>query len=526
MSVRGTREAAVLNDEYLTRLGRQRLEPFLELVWPILEPGTPYQSNWHIGLIAEYLEAVTHGAISRLVMNVPPRYGKSLLTSVVWPVWEWISHPTRRWLFVSYSDLLAHRHGLDRRRLLQDDWFRQRYPHVWLTSDQHAKSEFHNTRRGAMVAASMAGSITGKGGDRIVIDDPHSPDQAESDGQRQHAIDRFRTTLSTRLDDKRHGAMVVVMQRLHLRDLSGVCLELGFEHLTLPALAPKRTTIIYPRSKRTVIRERDEPLWPEREGLNDLEKIRATLGTYSFAGQYLQNPIPRSGGYFRKEWWNYYDDLDLPPGTRIVQSWDLSFKDGDGSDFVVGLVAAQIGAQLYLLDRFKAKASFVDTCRAIREMVKKYPMTSAILIEDAANGPAVVDTLTKEIRGIVSVSPEGGKQARANAVQSQLEARQVFLPNPFGRGGECRPDRAWVDDLVSTCAAFPKGAFDDDVDALTQLMIYVGKTPFVMPASACREGEALLSPRFGLYHDSFAPADDATRPLYLRARRSLYGRHG
>jgi predicted phage terminase large subunit-like protein len=522
MSLRSVRETAVLNDEYLTRLGRERLEPFLELVWPILEPGTPYQSNWHIGLMAEYLEAVTHGQIQQLVINIAPRYGKSLLTSVIWPVWEWISHPTRRWLFVSYSDLLAHRHGLDRRRLLQDEWFRQHYPHVRLTSDQHAKSEFHNTRRGAMIAASMGGSITGKGGDRIVIDDPHSPDQAESDGQRQHAIDRFRTSLSTRLDSKRYGATVVIMQRLHVRDLSGVCLELGFEHLNLPALAPKRTTIVFPRSKRTVVREADEPLWPQREGKDELEKIRATLGTYNFAGQYLQNPIPRSGGYFPREWWNYYDMLILTPDMRIVQSWDLSFKDGDGSDFVVGLVAAHIGGEIYLLDRFKAKASFVDTCRAIRDMVKKYPTTSAILIEDAANGPAVVDTLKKEIPGIIAVSPEGGKQARANAVQAQFEARQVFLPNPVGRAGEHRAERVWVEDLVTTCAAFPKGPYDDDVDALTQLMIYLKKTPFVLPASAGREGEPFFKSRVALYHDSFTPVDHATEPLWVRARRSRY----
>lgn len=525
MSIGRVREAAVVNDEYLTRLGRDRLEPFLELVWPILEPGTPYQSNWHIGLMAEYLEAVTHGEIRQLVVNIPPRYGKSLLTSVVWPVWEWISHPTRRWLFVSYSDLLANRHGLDRRRLLQDEWFRQHYPHVQLTSDQHAKSEFHNTRRGAMIAASMGGSITGKGGDRIVIDDPHSPDQAESDGQRQHAIERFRTSLSTRLDNKRYGAIVVVMQRLHVHDLSGVCLDLGYECLNLPALAPKRTAISFPRSQRTIVREADEPLWPQRESREELERLRTTLGTYGFAGQYLQNPIPRAGGYFPREWWNYYETLELTSDIRIVQSWDLSFKDGDGSDFVVGLVAAQIGAEIFVLDRFKAKASFVDSCRAIRDMARRYPTTSAILIEDAANGPAVLDTLKKDIPNIISVSPEGGKQARANAVQGRFEARQIYLPTPFSRAGESRPDRTWVEDLVTTCAAFPKGTYDDDVDALTQLIIYLAKTPLVLAASAGREGEPSSTPRFGLYHHSFAPFD-ATEPLYVRARRSLFGWYG
>jgi hypothetical protein len=188
MKIRTPRDVAALQDELVTRLARERLEPFLELVWPILQPDTPYQSNWHIGLTCEYLEAVTMGQIRRLVINMPPRYGKSLMTSVIWPVWEWIRHPSRRWMFVSHSETLAVLHSLDRRRLIQDDWFRQRFRTVRLAADQRTKTEFHNTRRGSMLATSMGGSMTGKGGDRLVIDDPHSAEQAESDLQRQHAL--------------------------------------------------------------------------------------------------------------------------------------------------------------------------------------------------------------------------------------------------------------------------------------------------------------------------------------------------
>ena len=326
-----------------------------------------------------------------------------------------------------------------------------------------------------MVATSTGGSITGKGGNRLIIDDPHNPTQAESDAQRQQAIDFFRYTLSTRLNDPKRDAIVVVMQRLHTRDLTAVCLEQGFEHLCLPALAPSHTTIVFPRSGRTVVRELDSPLWPERQGVADLEHQRQTLGSYGFAGQYQQSPVPRDGGMFKPEWWRYWDQL--PRLYEVVQSWDLSFKDGDGHDYVVGLVAARVGAYVYLLDRFKAKASFTETCQAIKQMVTKYPATRIVWIEDAANGPAVVNNLHKEIPAIRGVTPEGGKRSRAWAAEPQIESGQVFLPRPRFADGQFRFGHAWVEDFVEQCSLFPKGEHDDDVDALTQLLVQLQKRP-------------------------------------------------
>jgi predicted phage terminase large subunit-like protein len=180
--------------------------------------------------------------------------------------------------------------------------------------------------------------------------------------------------------------------------------------------------------------------------------------------------VPRTGGMFPRDWWAHYDQL--PPGvTTYLQSWDLAFKNSDGSDYVVGLVAARLGAYVYLVDRFKQKVSFVDTCDGIRTMAQRYP-SCAVLIEDAANGPAVVDTLQREIVGLIAVKPEGGKESRAAAVQPLIEAKQVLLPHPYGPDGRPRADRLPVPDFIDTCTAFPKGAHDDDVDALTQLLVY------------------------------------------------------
>ena len=176
--------------------------------------------------------------------------------------------------------------------------------------------------------------------------------------------------VASRAGHPKHDAIVVVMQRLHTRDLTAVCLEQGFEHVCLPALAPSHTIIAFPQSGRTLVRELDSPLWPERQGAAELEQQRLALGSYGFAGQYQQQPVPREGGMFKPEWWRYWDQLPAR-FHDITQSWDLSFKGGGGHDYVVGLVLGRVGALVYMLDRFKAKASFTGSCHAIKQMVAK-----------------------------------------------------------------------------------------------------------------------------------------------------------
>lgn len=360
-------------------------------------------------MICEYLEAVSAGEITRLVINLPPRYMKSLLVSVLWPTWEWLTPPHTRWLFASYSASLSAQHAVDRRTVLQSDWYTGHWGDRFaLTSDQNEKTAYRNDKRGAMIATSVGGSVTGKGDNRIVIDDPHNPTQAESDLQRQQAIDFFQMSLSTRLDDKRHGAIVVIMQRLHTRDLTAVCLEQGYIHLKVPAEAETSATITFPRSGRTLEREVGNILWPAREDHQELAAQKAALGAYAYAGQYQQTPSPRGGGLFKRDWWRFYDEL--PAGCReFAQFWDLSFKGGDEHDFVVGFVAARHGANIYLVDRYKKHAGFQETLTAIRTMKLRHPEATAIFIEDKANGPAIIDSLRHEIGGIIAVNPEGGE---------------------------------------------------------------------------------------------------------------------
>ena len=345
---------------------------------------------------------------------------------------------------------------------------------VQLASDQNVKGEFQNTQRGVMIATSIGGSITGKGGDRIIVDDLHNPQQAESDAQRETALTYFRHTLSTRLDNKKTGAIVVVMQRLHERDLSALCQDLGFTHVCLPAEAETRTEILFPVRADLDARTR-RSAWPAREGRAELDTQKRMLGSVVYAGQYQQQPAPAGGSIFQRDWFRYYDEL--PPGLEdYAQSWDMSFKDKPDNDYVVGLVAGRRGADIYLIDRVKGQWGFSESCRQVEALRRRYPESPTILIEDAANGPAIIDALHHRVSGIIAVQPEGGKLARAHAAQPSVEAGNVYLPNPRP-DGRLMPEREWVDDFLHQLTVFPNGAHDDDVDAFTQLLVRWQRPP-------------------------------------------------
>jgi predicted phage terminase large subunit-like protein len=332
----------------------------------------------------------------------------------------------------------------------------------------------------------VGGAATGEGGDRIVCDDPHNVQEAESDAIRKSTTDWFDVVMSTRVSDPRTAAKVVVMQRCHQQDLSGHLLEQGgWEHLCLPAEyeGPTRATSI------GFVDPRQNPgdlLWSERFGPPEIEALKISLGSYAAAGQLQQRPSPAGGGIFKRHWFRYFQPqganlppviVRLPDGTLVsivaieaprlvdeqIQSWDCSFKDLLTSDYVVGQVWARKGANFLLGDQVRRRMDCPATVKAVRELTQKWPGTIAKLIEDKANGSAVIQMLAHEIPGMLPVNPQGGKIARAAAVSPLVEAGNVFLPHP-----DYAP---WVNDFIEECAAFPNGAHDDQVDAMTQALL-------------------------------------------------------
>ena len=478
---------------------RRSLRSFIAAAWPVVEPATPFVGNWHIDAIAEHLEAATRGEIRKLVINIPPRHMKSLQVSVFWPAWVWLTHPERRFLFGSYALELSTKHSVICRRLVSSGGVRPRPgeeahgrtvlerigyrglvetlegPEAWsLCGDQNLKRRFENTRTGMRLATSVGGSVTGEGGDFLVLDDPHKPDEVGSDVLRARTVDWHDSTWTTRLNDAATGVQVIVMQRLHEADLTGHVLERGgFEHLCLPAEHELSHPFHWPDDPRT---EPGEVLWP-KWGEPYLAEKQVELGSYGYAGQYQQRPSPAGGGIFRRDWWRIYLPGELPAPRMLVASWDMTFKDSDGSDYVVGQLWLRDLADRYLVAQIRARLDFTQTLAAVRALDtyarRRWPgVALANLVEDAANGPAVVSTLRREISGLRAVRVRDGKEGRAHAVVPEVEAGNVHLPEdviPAPPG--YRETR--TEELIEELAAFPRGAHDDQVDAMTQALLEI-----------------------------------------------------
>jgi predicted phage terminase large subunit-like protein len=475
-----------LLDEINAEMASRSLGEFVRQAWETVEPSTSFVPNWHIDAIIEHLEAVSRGEIRNLLINVPPRHMKSLLVSVFWPAWEWIRSPERRWLYSSYGAQLSIRDSIKCRRLIESPWYQSRWANRFaLTSDQNTKGRFDNDRSGYRLATSVGGAATGEGGDRIVCDDPHNVNEIESDSVRKGTIDWFDVVMSTRVNNPKSTAKVVVMQRCHQQDLSGHLLDQGgWDHLCLPAEyeGPSRATSIGWKDPRI---ESGELLWPDHFGPDELASLKRSLGGYASAGQLQQRPAPAGGGVIKDHWWRYWRpkgvvlppvSVRMPDGSAaqieaaelperfemILQSWDMAFKDLSTSDYVVGQVWAQRGADRFLLDQLRERLGFPATLDAVRKVTLKWPQATTKLVEDKANGTAVIATLKHEISGLIQVNPEGGKEARAAAVSPQIESGNVYLPHPLLA--------LWITGYLAEWASFPRGAHDDQVDATTQAL--------------------------------------------------------
>jgi predicted phage terminase large subunit-like protein len=462
------------------------LAVYSRAAWPLVEPTTTLVWNWHLSAICDHLQAVTDGEILNLLITVPPRSGKSTSVSVMWPTWSWIKHPEMRWLFASYAQTLSTRDALRSRRVIQSHWYQLRWGDRFkLTGDQNQKTRYENDKTGYRIATSVGGSATGEGGSIIVCDDPHNILEIHSDTIREGVLLWWDEVMSSRLNDPKTGGKVIVQQRGHERDLAGhVLAQGGYVHLDLPMEYEPKTYVFHGQA----VDPRTEPgelLCPARIGPKEVEDLKLRLGPTAFAGQYNQSPAPAGGNIFKSWWWRYWQPrgMQLPPimvqvpdgdlltivpeevpetFDELIQSWDMAFKDLKDSDFVAGQVWGKKGANKYLLDRDHRRLDFVGSQKALRALSEKWPRAHAKLVEDKANGPAIIASLKQEIAGLIAVEPDGDKVARAYAVTPTCEAGNVFLPHP-----SLYP---WVHAYRHELEVFPNGANDDDVDATTQAL--------------------------------------------------------
>jgi len=453
---------------------------FVEGAWPVIEPVTQFVPGWHIDAICEHLQAASRGEIDRLLINVPPRHMKTITVSVMWPAWWWTFAPQTRFLTASYGANLAERDAVRSRDLLRSRWYRERWPALELKSDVNRTNRYENTDTGARLATSVGGEATGEGGDVIIIDDPHKFEEAQSESARARVLDWHDGALGFRFNDPKTGIEVIVMQRLHERDLSGHLLERGgFTHLCLPARYEPRHPFCWPDDPR---QQDGELLWPAQIPEPELARIEQTMGSFRAAGQLQQRPAAAEGALLKRAWWRFYPPEDvardriglLPRFEQIVASWDTAFEDKTSSDYVVGQVWGIRGPDRYLLRSYRRHANLNATKEAMRAahawVEERWPRAAhTILIEKSANGAEIIAALKRELPGVLAVTVSTDKITRAIAASPPLESGNVYLPGretPDLPAGYQASD--WVASLIEEAATFPNGKHDDQVDAYSQ----------------------------------------------------------
>jgi predicted phage terminase large subunit-like protein len=442
---------------------------FLHRCFQTVSPGDVYQDNWHLEAMAHQLDRVRAGETRRLIITVPPRSLKSIACSVAWEAWMLGHDPSVNFLCVSYGAELAAKHARDCRIIMQSEWYRRLFPGTILSRERNAEHDFQTTARGGRFSTSVGGTLTGRGGDIIIIDDPMKPEEAMSETARKYATDWAANTLASRLNDKVEGAIVLVMQRLHDADLAGHYLEAGgWDHLSLPAIADEDEAIPL-GAGRFHHRRKGDVLHPAREPLAALEAQKLTMGSAAFSAQYQQAPIPPGGVLVQRSWLRRYQSpLERARGDTIVQSWDCASKDGIFNDYSVCVTALLRKQETYILHVSRERLEFPALCKRAVALARAFDI-DALLIEDAASGTQLIQHLKAEQPGGVPLpirrKPEGDKVARLAGVTARIEAGGVFLP----------VEADWLAEFERELLGFPNARHDDQVDAFSQLLNWVDK---------------------------------------------------
>lgn len=471
----------------------ESLTAFFELVcWPVLEPVRPFKRSWAMDCINEHLYAMWLGQIRKLSFNVPPGIGKSYLVDTMFPAFLWGpgARPDKRIISTSYSLDLTIRNARRSKLIMQSARYQALWGHLFrFSADQNAKTRYDNDKTGFRVATSVGGLGVGERADVFIIDDGNNIKEVESDVVRAATNLYLTEIVPSRVNDLASSWFINIQQRTHTEDCTGTIRKHWSDvvEVILPMeFDEKRRCFVQVTGWVDPRKEDGELLWEERFPRAEVEKLKKTLGSYAYAGQYDQSPSPRGGGMFQRKWWNFYRTnagdwrpadvterpaVDLPARFDwCLISVDAAFKETTMGSRVGMLVIAGRGALRYVLDNRTAPMSFTKTCGNILALNKKYngssptlPRAMKTLVEDKANGPAIIDALLSKVPGLIAVTPEGGKEARANCLEAPVEAGQWYLPEGVD----------WVEDFIAEFAGFPTGSHDDQVDATSQAEVYM-----------------------------------------------------
>ena len=423
----------------------------------MLNPGVPLDQNWHIDFLCHSIQKLaTDQKGGRLVINLPPRSLKSFIISVCLPAWLLGRNPSARIICASYSEELAFKFSRDTRALMDSSFYRKIFPRTKFNPRKTTERELETTRHGYRLATSVGGTLTGRGGDTLIVDDPIKAIDAESELALGHASDWFRNTALSRIDKIDSSLIIVTMQRLHVDDLSGILIEQGWPSLVLPAIATE--TAEYELGEGDIYRRPvGELLQPDRDTSEGMEAQRASMGSKIFSAQYQQNPVPPDGNMIKSDWLHRYD---FAPGDRrflrIVLSCDPAGKAGQHNDYTSIAIFGFNDKYVHLLHVVRGHWTVMQMHGCIKALVAEWNVDQ-ILIEDTASGMGLVQIL-KDDRSLWAIGRRSNlsKVVRMAQHEGRFEAGLVLLPR----------EAPWLADFELEILAFPNGRYDDQVDAV------------------------------------------------------------
>lgn len=489
------RASAKLAEKQLRRKCEMSLLDFSEYCWPVVEPAIPFVKGWVLEAISEHLEAVTSGDIKRLLINVPPGFTKSLMTDVFWPSWEWgpKNRPSLRYVCASYSNHLTIRDNMRCRNIIVSD----RYQRLWgdrfgIDRAQFDKIKFGNNKTGWKLATSIGGVGVGERGDRFIIDDANNTMEMESETTRYTTNMWFTEVVPDRLNNQSESAIVVIQQRLHEEDVSGVAISrnMGYTHLMVPMeYDTKRhcVTVLGLDSAGGEVTWEDprtqdgEIAWPERFPPEVITQLKNDKGPYAWAGQYLQSPAPRGGAILKDDFWKLWEPEKYPDFEFILASLDTAYtekQENDPSALTIWGIFREHGApKLMLIYAWQERLAISDLIVKVIDSCTKdnRPITSPrfpvdrLLIESKAAGISVAQEISRLVGftgkfGIELINPQkqGDKVARVHAIQHLFSEGMVYAP-----------DKDWADMVIQQASVFPRGSHDDLVDSLSMALRYM-----------------------------------------------------
>ena len=460
----------------LQALLRNNLYFFLQRVFREVVPGGRFVPGWYLEAIAYELELVASGESNRLIVTLPPRHLKSIAVSIAFTAWRLGHDPTHRIVCVSYSQHLADYFSLLTRRVMQSEWYQQMFPATRLDPRKCSARELATTAGGYRLATSVGGTLTGRGGQLIVIDDPHNASEVLSEVTRQGTLDWFHNTLISRLDNP-DDCIILVQQRLHEEDLAGHLLETDdWYHLNLPAIAEQEEEIeIGP--DRYHRRRPGDLLHPERMPLEALEARKRELGSYGFEAQYQQRPAPLGGGIVKWEWFRFYDRPPVQrPGDMIVQSWDPAQSVAGNSDWSVCTTSLVRDNHFYVLEVQRFRAEAPELINRIVQSARQWH-ANLVIMEAVGHGLGLYQQVCRKAGcRVMRHEPKGDKVARMVAESPAIEAGYVHLPR----------EADWLLELQREIVNFPNGRHDDQVDSLSQLLYWARMRGPNRPKMECR----------------------------------------